>query len=45
MPAAASFIEGRTMAGGTAKWINSQKGYELVPPDDGSAAGFVLFQP
>jgi cold shock protein len=41
MPAPASFLERRTMATGTVKWFNTQKGYGFIQPDDGSADVFV----
>jgi cold shock protein len=41
MPGPASFVERRTMATGTVKWFNTQKGYGFIQPDDGSADVFV----
>ena len=31
----------RTMASGTVKWFNAQKGYGFIQPDDGSKGVFV----
>jgi hypothetical protein len=37
----ANSCERRTMATGTVKWFNAQKGYGFIQPDDGSKDVFV----
>jgi CspA family cold shock protein len=37
----ANLRERRTMATGTVKWFNAQKGYGFIQPDDGSKDVFV----
>jgi CspA family cold shock protein len=37
----ADFVERRTVATGTVNWSNSQKGYGLIEPDDGSTDAFL----
>ncbi len=36
-------MEGKTLATGTVKWFNAEKGFGFIAPDDGSADVFVHY--